>query len=73
MIAVQPSPGMVFPAPTRRAAPLTRLRDTAPTSRVLAVAIMVSMVAFLDSTVVNLALPATERDLGEACAAAVGR
>ncbi len=55
---------MVFPAPTRRAAPLTRLRDTAPTSRVLAVAIMVSMVAFLDSTVVNLALPATERDLG---------
>ncbi len=28
------------------------------------VAIMVSMVAFLDGTVVNLALPATERDLG---------
>src|SRR5271156_5165644 len=28
------------------------------------VAIMVSMVAFLDSTVVNLALPAIERDLG---------
>ncbi|HWT49709.1 MAG TPA: MFS transporter [Mycobacterium sp.] len=30
----------------------------------MVVAIMVSMVAFLDSTVVNLALPATERDLG---------
>jgi EmrB/QacA subfamily drug resistance transporter len=30
----------------------------------MVVAIMVSMVAFLDSTVVNLALPATARDLG---------
>ena len=30
----------------------------------MVVAIMVSMVAFLDSTVVNLALPATEHDLG---------
>jgi MFS family permease len=40
------------------------LRETAPTSRVMVVAVMVSMVAFLDSTVVNLALPATERDLG---------
>jgi EmrB/QacA subfamily drug resistance transporter len=30
----------------------------------MVVAVMVSMVAFLDSTVVNLALPATERDLG---------
>jgi EmrB/QacA subfamily drug resistance transporter len=30
----------------------------------MVVAIMVSMVVFLDSTVVNLALPATERDLG---------
>ena len=30
------------------------------------VAIMVSMVAFLDSTVVNLALPAIQRDLGGA-------
>jgi hypothetical protein len=36
----------------------------APTSRVMAVAIMASMVAFLDSTVVNLALPATERAIG---------
>ncbi|WP_156749376.1 MFS transporter [Mycobacterium sp. E1747] len=40
------------------------LRDAAPTSRAMAVAVMVSMVAFLDSTVINLALPATERDLG---------
>src|SRR5271156_3910472 len=39
-------------------------RDVAPTSRVMVVAIMVSMVAFLDSTVVNLALPAIKRDLG---------
>lgn len=36
----------------------------APTLRVMTVAIMVSMVVFLDGTVVNLALPATERDLG---------
>jgi MFS family permease len=41
-----------------------KIRDTAPTSRVMLVAVMVSMVAFLDSTVVNLALPATTRDLG---------
>ena len=41
-----------------------KLRDAAPTSRVMVVAIMVSMVAFLDSNVVNQALPATERDLG---------
>src|SRR5580693_9426084 len=41
-----------------------KVRDAAPTSRVMVVAIMVSMVAFLDSTVVNVALPATERDLG---------
>jgi EmrB/QacA subfamily drug resistance transporter len=40
------------------------LRDTAPTSRAMVVAVMVSMVAFLDSTVINLALPATEHDLG---------
>jgi EmrB/QacA subfamily drug resistance transporter len=40
------------------------LRDAAPTSRAMVVAVMVSMVAFLDSTVINLALPATERDLG---------
>jgi EmrB/QacA subfamily drug resistance transporter len=41
-----------------------KVRDAPATSRVLVVAIMVSMVAFLDSNVVNLALPATERDLG---------
>ena len=40
------------------------LRDAAPTRRVLVVAIMVSMVAFLDNNIVNQALPATERDLG---------
>jgi EmrB/QacA subfamily drug resistance transporter len=55
MIAMQPAAGMVLGA---------RLRDAAPTSRVMVVAVMVSMVAFLDSTVVNLALPATERELG---------
>jgi hypothetical protein len=42
------------------------LRDAAPTSRAMVVAVMVSMVAFLDSTVINLALPATEHDLGGA-------
>src|SRR3984957_11513459 len=41
-----------------------KVQGVAPTSRVMVVAIMVSMVAFLDSTVVNVALPATERDLG---------
>ena len=41
-----------------------KVRDAAPTSRVLVVAIMASMVVFLDSTVVNLALPAIARDLG---------
>ncbi len=41
-----------------------KLRDVAPTTRVMAVAIMVSTVVFLDGTVVNLALPATERDIG---------
>jgi EmrB/QacA subfamily drug resistance transporter len=40
------------------------LRDTAPTSRAMVVAVLVSMVAFLDSTVINLALPAIEHDLG---------
>ena len=40
------------------------LRDVAPTRRVMVVAIMVSMVVFLDGTVVNLALPATGRDIG---------
>jgi MFS family permease len=41
-----------------------RVRDAAPTSRVMVVAITVSMVPFLDGTMVNLALPAIERDLG---------
>ena len=41
-----------------------KVRDAAPTSRVMVVAIMVSMVAFLDGSVVNLALPAIQRDLG---------
>jgi EmrB/QacA subfamily drug resistance transporter len=41
-----------------------KLRDIAPTNRVMVVAIMVSMVAFLDSTVANLALPAISHDLG---------
>jgi EmrB/QacA subfamily drug resistance transporter len=41
-----------------------RFRDVAQTTRVMLLAITVSMVVFLDSTVVNLALPATERDLG---------
>ena len=45
-------------------APAVTLRDAAPTSRAMVVAVMVSMVAFLDSTVINLALPATEHDLG---------
>jgi EmrB/QacA subfamily drug resistance transporter len=40
------------------------LREAAPTTRVMLVAVMVSIVAFLDSTVINLALPATEHDLG---------
>ena len=40
------------------------LRDAAPTSRAMVVAVMVSMVAFLDCTVINLALPAIENDLG---------
>jgi EmrB/QacA subfamily drug resistance transporter len=41
-----------------------KVHDAPATSRVMVVAIMVSMVAFLDSNVVNQALPATERDLG---------
>ena len=41
-----------------------RVHDIAPTSRAMTVTVMVSMVAFLDGTVVNLALPATARDLG---------
>lgn len=41
-----------------------KVPDVAPTSRVMVVAIVASMVAFVDGSVVNLALPATERDLG---------
>lgn len=40
------------------------MRGAAPTSRAMVVAVTVSMVAFLDSTVINLALPAIENDLG---------
>jgi hypothetical protein len=40
------------------------LRDATPTSRAMVVAVMVSMVAFLDSTVINVALPDIEHDLG---------
>jgi EmrB/QacA subfamily drug resistance transporter len=64
MIAIPTAPGIVLTAPARRVGALTKWRDAAPTSRVMVVATMVSMVAFLDVTVVNLALPATARDLG---------
>lgn len=40
------------------------MRDVAPERRVMVVAIMVSMVAFLDGNIVNLSLPATAHDLG---------
>jgi hypothetical protein len=40
-----------------------KIGNTAPATRVMVVAVMVSMVAFLDSTMVNLALPATTRGL----------
>ena len=64
MIATKPSPGtgLVLLAPT--AGSLAKLRDVAQPTRVMLLAIMVSMVVFLDGTVVNLALPATARDLG---------
>ena len=64
MITAQPSPGIGFVAFVRKPGPLAKLRDVAPTRRVMLVAILVSMVVFLDGTVVNLALPATERDIG---------
>jgi EmrB/QacA subfamily drug resistance transporter len=41
-----------------------KLSEVTPAHRVMVVAVTVSMVAFLDSTVVNLALPATARELG---------
>jgi EmrB/QacA subfamily drug resistance transporter len=62
LIARQPQWSQLAMMP-RRALDV-KVHDVAPTSRVLVVAIMVSMVAFLDSNVVNLALPAIERDLG---------
>jgi MFS family permease len=40
------------------------LCDAAPTSRAMVVAVMVSMVAFVDSSVINLGLPAIGHDLG---------
>jgi EmrB/QacA subfamily drug resistance transporter len=54
MITAQQPPGIGF----------LKFRDAAQTTRVMLLAVMVSMVVFLDGTVVNLALPATERDLG---------
>jgi EmrB/QacA subfamily drug resistance transporter len=64
MNSAQPSPGIGFVAVVRKAGSVVKLRDVAPTRRVMVVAIMVSMVVFLDGTVVNLALPATEHDIG---------
>lgn len=40
------------------------MHDITPTTRVLAVAIVASMVTFLDGNVINLALPAIAHDLG---------
>ncbi|HUB53584.1 MAG TPA: MFS transporter [Mycobacterium sp.] len=54
MITAQQPPGIGF----------LKFHDVTQTTRVMLLAIMVSMVVFLDGTVVNLALPATERDLG---------
>jgi EmrB/QacA subfamily drug resistance transporter len=64
MITAQPSRGIRFGAFVRKAGSLVKVDDVAPTRRVMVVAILVSMVVFLDGTVVNLALPATERDIG---------
>jgi EmrB/QacA subfamily drug resistance transporter len=54
MITAQQPPGIGF----------LRFHDVTQTTRVMLLAIMVSMVVFLDGTIVNLALPATEHDLG---------
>ncbi|MEE6175601.1 MFS transporter [Mycobacterium sp. 050134] len=51
-------------APMTAIEPSTAMRGVAPTTRVLLVAIVASTVVFLDGTVVNLALPATARDIG---------
>src|ERR1700749_3226653 len=64
MTTAQASPGDWIRARRAPARWNVKWRDAAPTNRVMVVAVMVSMVAFLDSTVVNLALPATEHDLG---------
>jgi EmrB/QacA subfamily drug resistance transporter len=64
MITAQSSPEIGFVAVVRKAGSRVTLRGVAPTRRVMVVAIMVSMVVFLDGTVVNLALPATEHDIG---------
>jgi EmrB/QacA subfamily drug resistance transporter len=64
MIAIAPTPALVPTASAGRAGSPRNWRAAAPTTRVMVVATMVSMVAFFDVTVVNLALPATERDLG---------
>lgn len=60
MITAIPSRRIGFGAVVRKPGSL----DVAPTTRVMVVAILVSTVAFLDGTVVNLALPATEHDIG---------
>jgi EmrB/QacA subfamily drug resistance transporter len=57
MIATKPSPGTGLVL-------FAKFRDVAQTTRVMLLAIMASMVVFLDGTVVDLSLPATERDLG---------
>jgi EmrB/QacA subfamily drug resistance transporter len=55
---------MQFWKPAMTTGSHVKVRDVAPTSRVMVVAIMVSIAAFLDGTVVNQALPAMERDFG---------
>jgi EmrB/QacA subfamily drug resistance transporter len=64
MITVQLVPLVRMRGYRVRAAATANVRATSTTSRVLIVSILASMVAFLDSTVVNVALPAMERDLG---------
>jgi EmrB/QacA subfamily drug resistance transporter len=54
MTTAQQRPGIGF----------LEFRDVGQTTRVMLLAVMVSMVVFLDGTAVNVALPATERDLG---------
>ena len=54
MITAQQPPGIGF----------LEFRNVAHTTRVMLLAIVASMVVFLDGTAVNVALPATSRDLG---------